>query len=264
MNHMNHTFQRSAHAAVGGGGWTRPVAVETEQVQAWFGRAPQKPWKREFEVRLEERRQERTRIARELHDTLFQGFLGASMILHTAVDELPADSPSKNSLSRALRLIYRVIDEGRDALNGLRSRVDAPTDLEKAFAEVGDEFNSAGAQLRISVMGRPTALNPAVQEQVYLIGREALVNALRHSGATTIEAEIEYLPSKLRVVVRDNGSGIDPEVLESGRNAHWGLVGMHERAKNIGAQLRIWSRKGAGTEVEISLPSELAAAAASA
>jgi signal transduction histidine kinase len=257
---MNHTFQRSANAVVGSAGWMRAVAVEGEQVQGWFGHAAQKPSMREFEVRLEERRQERTRIARELHDTLFQGLAGASMILHRAVDELPADSPGKNSLSRALHLIYRVIDEGRGALNGLRSRVDAPTNLEKAFTDVGDEFTPAGAQLRISVMGRPTALNPVVQEQVYMIGREALVNALRHSGATTIEAEIEYLPSKLRVVVRDNGSGMDREMLDAGRNSHWGLVGMHERAKNIGAQLRIWSRKGAGTEVEISLPNNLAAA----
>jgi signal transduction histidine kinase len=261
---MNHTFQRSANVAVSNVGWMRAAAVEGQQVQAWFGHAGQEPWKRESDVRLEERRQERTRIARELHDTLFQGFVGASMILHTAVEELPADSPSKNSLSRALHLIYRVIDEGREALDGLRSRVDASTNLEKAFADVRDEFTSAGAQLRISVLGHPTALNPAVQEQVYWIGREALVNALRHSGATMIEAEIEYSPSKLRVVVRDNGSGMDPETLSSGRNLHWGLVGMYERAKNIDAQLRIWSKKGAGTEVEISLPNNRAVATASA
>jgi len=257
---MNHTFQRAADAAVGSVGWMRVAAVESEQVQRWFGRAPEKPRKSEFDVRLEERRQERTRIARELHDTLFQGFVGASMILHRAVDELPADSPSKNSLSRALHLMYRVIDEGRDALDGLRSRVDAPADLEKAFADVGDEFTQGGARLRISIIGRPRTLNPAVQEQIYLIGREALINALRHSGASIIEAEIEYLPSKLRVVVRDNGLGLNPEMLESRPNSHWGLVGMHERAKNIGAQLRIWSRKGAGTEVEVSVPSDLALA----
>lgn len=254
---MNHTFQRSANAGVGRAGWMRTAAIGGEQVQGWFERAGQEAWKRELDVRLEERRQERARIARELHDTLFQGFVGASMILHRAVDELPADSPNKNLLSRALQIIYRVIDEGRDTLDGLRSRVDEPTNLEKAFADLGDEFTPAGAQLRISVMGRPTSLEPAVQQQVYLIGREAVVNALRHSGATTIEADIEYLPSKLRVVVRDNGSGMDPELFESGRNSHWGLVGMHERAKNIGAQLRIWSRKGAGTEVEISLPNDL-------
>jgi signal transduction histidine kinase len=260
---MNHTFQRSANAVVGSIGRMHAAAVEGEQGRSWFGHGAQKPRKREIDVRLEERRRERTRIARELHDTLFQGLQGASMILHSAVDGLPADSPSKNALSRALGLIYRVIEEGRDALDGLRSCANAPTDLEKAFADVGDQFTSAGAQLRISVMGRPTALNPEVQEQVYLIGREALVNALRHSGATMIEADIEYLPNKQRVVVRDNGLGISPEMFKSGRNSHWGLVGMHERAENIGAQLRIWSRKGAGTEVEISLPNKFAVATTS-
>lgn len=179
------------------------------------------------------------------------------------MDQLPADSPSKNSLSRALRLIYRAIDEVWKTLDGVRSRVDTPTNLEKAFADLGYDLTLAPGQLRISVMGSPMALDPAVQEQVYLIGREALVNALRHSGATVIEVEIEYLPSRLRVVVRDNGSGIDPKTVESGRNSHLGLVGMHERAENIGAQLDIWSRKDAGTEVEISLPNGLAVATTS-
>ena len=261
---MKQACQSSANAAVNSIGWMRAAPVEGEQVQGWFPTAVQQIWKREFEVRLEERYQERTRIARELHDTLFQGFVGASMILHSAVDELPADSPSKSSLSRALGLIYRVIDEGRNALNGLRARVDGPTDLEKALADVGDEFTPAGVQLRISVMGLPAALNPAMQEQICLIGREAVVNALRHSGATIIEADIEYLPGKLRVVIRDNGCGMDPEVIESGRNSHWGLLGMRERARSIGAQLRIWSRKNTGTEVEICVPNEPAAATASA
>ena len=250
---MNHSFEELTNAVGGSVGWAGAAAVAGQQVRGWFGNPAKEPRKRESEIRLEERRNERTRIARELHDTLFQGFVGVSMILHRAVDELPADSPSKNSLTRALRLIYRVIDEGRDALDGLRSRIEAPTNLEKAFADMRDDFAPDGPPLRISVMGRATALHPAVQEQVYLIGREALVNALRHSGATMIEAEIEYLPSKLRVIVRDNGSGIDPQMLESGRNSPWGLVGMRERAKNIGAQLQMWSRKGAGTEVEISL-----------
>lgn len=260
---MNHTFQRSANAVVGSVRWTRAAIVEDREVQGWLGHAPQNRLRREFDVRLEERRQG-TRIARELHDPLLQGYTSASMILQGDVDEMPADSPSKNSMSRALRLIYRAINEGWTALDGLRSRVDAPTNLEKSFAGFGDQFTPAGADLRMYVMGRPTALKPAVQEQVYLIGREALVNALRHSGATMIEAEIEYLPSKVRVVVRDNGLGMDREMLESGRNSHRGLVGMHERARKIGARLWISSRKGAGTEVEISLPNDLAAATTSA
>ena len=131
--------------------------------------------------------------------------------------------------------------------------------LEQALSSVGDEFTASGAQLRILVMGPPKALKPAIQEQIYLIVREALVNALRYSEATSIEAEVEYQRHQLRVVVRDNGRGIDPQVLRSERDSHWGIVGMHERARCIGAQLRIWSRRGAGTEVEISVPTGIAA-----
>lgn len=133
------------------------------------------------------------------------------------------------------------------------------TSLEQALSSVGDEFTAGGARLRILVMGQPKALNPAIQEQIYLIVREALLNALRHSEATSIEAEVEYQRRQLRVVVRDNGRGIDPQVLRSERDSHWGLLGMHERARCIGAQLRIWSRRGAGTEVEISVPTDIAA-----
>jgi len=126
--------------------------------------------------------------------------------------------------------------------------------LEQEFLELLTETAPArGVQARVLVIGQPTALKPEVQHQIYLIGREALVNSLRHSNATSIEAEIAYLPSRLRVVVRDNGCGIDEQILQSGRESHLGLVGMRERAKGIGAEVRIYSRRGAGTEVEISL-----------
>jgi signal transduction histidine kinase len=93
---------------------------------------------------------------------------------------------------------------------------------------------------------------------VYRIGREALVNAFRHSEAAEIEVEIEFAASELRVLVRDNGLGIDPEVLRAGREGHWGLSGMRERAEGMGARLKVWSRAGAGTEVELSVPGEIA------
>jgi signal transduction histidine kinase len=104
-------------------------------------------------------------------------------------------------------------------------------------------------------MGRPKPVDPAVLHQIYLITREALLNALRHSQATKIEVEIAYSPRKLRVTVRDNGIGIEPQLLRSGRKAHWGLTVMRERAANIGAHLRIRTRPNAGTELTLSLPS---------
>jgi signal transduction histidine kinase len=208
----------------------------------------------ELKVRLEERRKERGRIARELHDTLFQGFLGASLLLQAAVEQTPADSPTVPSLNRVLQLMHRGIDEGRAALQELRSPVAVSARLDEALYCLWNELTPSGVEFRILVEGQPKALNPAVQEQIHLIVREALLNALRHSGATAIEADVEYSSRRLRVIVRDNGCGIDPQVVRSGRDLHWGLLGMRERAASLGAQLRIWSRRGAGTEVEISIP----------
>jgi signal transduction histidine kinase len=143
--------------------------------------------------------------------------------------------------------------------NGQGLRPHGMACLEERLCDVGDEFTHGGAGLRILVMGQPKALKPVIQEQIYMILREALLNALRHSEATSIEAEVEYQRRQLRVVVRDNGRGIDPQALRSEQDSHRGLRGMHERANAIGAQLRIWSRQGAGTEVEITVPTDIAA-----
>jgi signal transduction histidine kinase len=258
---MNRNVKRSPKRMVGQTACTTNVVARTTgRSQRWFRCSDVEQSNRELSLRMEERLKERARIARELHDTLFQGFLGASLQLHEAVDRVPADSPSKPSLCRALHLMRRVIDEGRATLHGLRSSALGSISLEHALSGVREEFMPGGdVEFRIYVKGQPQSLRPAVQEQVYRIGREALVNALRHSEATSIEAEVEYLPRRLRVVVRDNGCGIDPQVVRSGRDAHWGLLGMRERAESIGAQLRIWSRPKAGTKVEISVPGDILA-----
>jgi signal transduction histidine kinase len=120
----------------------------------------------------------------ELHDTLMQGFLGASMLLDQAVEQTPADSPSKSkpALRRALCLVRRSIDEGRAALRGLQTASPAPSSLEQAFSNLLSEVTTGrGVRLRIFVQGTPRTLNPTIQEQLLLIGREAVMNALRHS-----------------------------------------------------------------------------------
>lgn len=133
------------------------------------------------------------------------------------------------------------------------------TSLEEALFSLWREIKSStGAPFCVLVEGRPKLVHPVIQEQICLIGREALVNTLRHSEATRIEAEVQYLLHRLRVAVRDNGCGFDQKVVREGRDRHRGLLGMHERAENMGAQLRIWSRPGAGTEVEISVPADIA------
>ena len=209
-------------------------------------------------IRFEERLAERTRIAQELHDTLLQGFISASMQLHVAVDRLSEDSPEKSSLARVLDLMGKVIEEGRNAVRGLRSSSSAPHDLEQAFAGVQKEVAGTAAAYRVIVEGQPRSLNPIVRDEVYRIGREGLVNAFHHSGATRIELELEYGAKELSVFVRDDGRGIDPHVAAVGTDGHWGLTGMRERARRIRGDLKIRSRVGAGTEVELRVPADVA------
>jgi signal transduction histidine kinase len=213
----------------------------------------------EDDIRLEERSRERARIVHELHDTLFQGFLGASMLLDQAVEETPSDSPFRPALNRALRMVRQAVDEGRAAIRGIHTTSPAPSNLEDALANLLNEVvPGRGVRLRIFVQGNPRALNPAIQEQLLMIGREAVMNALRHSEATKIEVEVQYLRDLLRVLVRDNGCGINPEAVQKQSDSHWGLSGMRERAENIGARFDIWSRTGAGTEVRVAVPVDVA------
>ena len=212
----------------------------------------------QLNVRFEERLAERTRIARELHDTLLQGFVSASMQMHVAVDRLPEDSPAKPAFTRVLDLMSRVIEEGRNAVRGLRSGGEAH-DLEHAFSGIqGELATGQTTAYRVIVEGKPRPLNPAVRDDVYRIGREGLVNAFRHSGATAVEIEIEYAPGELRLFVRDDGRGIDPEIARTGTTGHWGIAGMKERAARIGGSLRIRSRAAAGTEIELRVPGRAA------
>ena len=208
----------------------------------------------EVDIRLEERRRERERLVHELHDTLLQGFLGASMLLHQAEAQTPADAPSKPVLSRALGLVRQAIDEGRAAMRGVQTAPPAPSSLEQAFSNLLEEVTPGrDVRLRLFGQGKPWPLNPAIQEQVFLIGREAVMNALRHSNATNIEVELHYTRCLLRLSIRDNGCGIDPGVVQERKDSHWGLCAMRGRAKNIDAQFGIWSRRGAGTEVQVAV-----------
>jgi len=208
---------------------------------------------------FEERLAERTQIAQELHDTLLQGFLSASMQLHVVADRLPEDSPAKQPLSGVLELMRRVIDEGRNTVRGMRSSPDAARDLQQAFSRIRDELDLPDdVGFRVIVGGQARPLHPILRDGVYRIGREALVNAVRHSGAKNIEVELEYKHKELRLLVRDSGSGIDPQVMRSRREGHSGLEGMRERAERIGGRLHVYSSATAGTEVELTVPSRVA------
>ena len=214
---------------------------------------------RQLNVRFEERLAERTRIAQELHDTLLQGFLSAAMQLHVADDKLPEGSPAKPHVSRVLELMGQVIEEGRNAVRGLRAGGHAPLNLEEALSRVPQELAIQNqTTFRVIIEGRPRPLHPVIRDEVYRIGREALANAFRHSRAENIQVEVEYFDKQLRVLISDDGRGIDPQVLLSGREGHWGLTGMRERAERIGASLKVRSRPAAGTEIELIVPGRVA------
>jgi ligand-binding sensor domain-containing protein/signal transduction histidine kinase len=213
----------------------------------------------QLNLRFEERLSERTRIAQELHDTLLQGFVSASMQLQVADHRLPADSPAKAMVGRVLELMRQVIDESRNVVRGLRSPKQNLQNLEEAFSQVRQEFPvKPGIEFRIIVEGAPRTLRPIIRDEVYFIGHEALSNAFRHSQASDIEVELEYATGHLRVLIRDNGGGIDPHVLRSGRDGHYGLSGMKARSERIGGHLSVLSRAAAGTEVELVVPGEIA------
>jgi len=236
--------------------------VEEGRVRRWYATGTEIESRKQEEERVRKenvRLEERTRIAQELHDTLLQSFLGASMRLGAAMDGLPSDSPVKSKLDPILELMEQGIEEGRNAIQGLRSSVPGTLDLVLALSGVQRELAvEPDVDFRVSVAGRQQPLQGPIKHELYRIGREALVNAFRHSGAKRVDFEIEYADSDLRMRVRDNGCGIDPHVLEAGREGHWGLAGMRERATKIGGRLKISSSATAGTEVQLSIPSAVA------
>jgi signal transduction histidine kinase len=241
--------------------WWFPLVCVVAGVMAVFGfyRLRFYQLTKTMNFRFEERLAERMRIAQELHDTLLQGVISASMQLDVAVDHVPPDSPVQPALRRILQLMGRVIEEGRSTLRGLRSSTESAHDVELAFLRIPEELGiDQKTAYRVVVEGTPLPLQAVIHEEVYSIGREALVNAFRHSGASSIEVELEYAPNRMRVLVRDNGRGIKPEMLRWGRDGHWGLSGMRERAEGIGAKFKVMSAPSAGTEVELSVPGLLA------
>jgi FixJ family two-component response regulator len=206
-------------------------------------------------VRLEER----TRIAQELHDTLLQTFLSASMQLGVAVEAVPEESAVRPRLDRVLQIMSRGIEEGRSTIRGLRPSDSAARDLVIALSGIEQELSCRpDIDFRVHVAGRQQRLNPLIQQEIYRIGREALLNAFCHSGAKRVEVELEFADQSLQMRVRDNGTGIDPQVLRNGREGHWGLAGMHERAARIGGLLKISTSPSNGTEVRLTIPSGIA------
>lgn len=223
---------------------------------------------RQFNIALDARVTERTRIARELHDTLLQTFQGVLIHFQAAANLLPArPDEAKLKLDSVLDRGARAITEARDAVQGLRSHSGAPDDLSTAIGALGEELDAGrggmhSAKMHVNVEGQPRGLHPALGDDVYRIVSEAVRNAMRHAEASTVQVDIQYDERHLRIRIRDDGKGIDPKVLwDRAASGHWGLPGMRERAGLIGGTLDVRSRIGSGTEVELSVPAARAYAA---
>jgi signal transduction histidine kinase/ligand-binding sensor domain-containing protein len=209
-------------------------------------------------LRFEERLAERTRIARELHDTLLQSFQGLMLRLQV-VDDLLPPGKAKEQLEQSLERADQAIAEGRSAVYDLRSSALATNDLAEAVRDLGAELSTQDStSFHLVVEGTPRDMHPIVRDELYRITREALRNAFRHAGARRVETELTYGDRTLRLRIRDDGHGIAAGVLESGRPGHYGLSGMRERAHQIGARLEIWSGPRAGTEIELSIAGSIA------
>jgi len=247
--------------------WFRTLCVAAFLVLLWMlYQLRLQQLAREFNAGLEARVNERTRIARELHDSLLQGFQGLMFRLQAVRDMLPGRAPAEaiEALDIALERGDKAVAEGRDTVSDLREPILGDSDIAQALTALGKELalqsgNGLVPCVRVLLEGKQRELNPMLRDEIYRIAREALRNAFLHARAQKIEAEITYSDSEFLLHVRDDGDGIDPEVANQGARAgHWGLPGMRERAKSFGGKLEVWSEHGAGTEIELSVPGAIA------
>jgi signal transduction histidine kinase len=215
---------------------------------------------RRTEARLRERVAERERIARELHDTLLQGFQMLVLRFQVITDTLSPDNPATKLLEESLSRSERALQEGRDKVSALRSEAESGEDLAAELRQFGKDLSSESTTtFQFSVEGRPIALQAVVHEEIRLIAREAIANAFRHAGAKEIKCQFIFTRRDFVFVCSDDGRGIPETVLRAKEvRKHWGLVGMRERARQIGAVLYVGPAGPGGTKIELKLRGSIA------
>jgi ligand-binding sensor domain-containing protein/signal transduction histidine kinase len=278
-----YTFR--VQGATSGGAWSEPgVAVSIQVLPPWWGTwwfrsacgilTLASLWLayylrlRRIALQFNARLDERTRIARDLHDTLLQSFHGVMFRFQAARNMLPRRAEeAMEALDGALERTEQAIAEGRDAIHSLRSSTVATNELAQAVTALGAEMSQEmrhepssqdSARFHVVVEGPPQDLHPILRDEVYAIVREAVRNAFRHAQARNIEVEIRYSGSWFQLRIRDDGKGIDPGIAAEGRAGHYGVPGMRERARRIGGKLDAWTGTGAGTEIELCIPGSIA------
>jgi signal transduction histidine kinase/ligand-binding sensor domain-containing protein len=212
-------------------------------------------------ARFDERLEERTRIARELHDTLLQTIQGSKLIVDDALDNANDSALTRQALQRLSIWLYQATEEGRAALTSLRRSATRQNDLAEALQRAGEDCSlKRPLTFRLTVDGSSRDMHPIVRDDIYRIGYEAIRNACWHSGGTQVEVDLKYARD-LILRVRDNGKGIHPDILSNGKQGHFGLRGMQERADRAGGKLSIRATNlhstNPGTEVELVVPGNL-------
>jgi signal transduction histidine kinase len=202
------------------------------------------------------RTSERERIARTLHDTYLQSVHALLLRVGATAQSLPGGDPIRATLETALADAGSVVAEGRGQVEQLRAEADAPQPIEALLAHGARPLqqDDPACVFTLYVGGAPRALAPHVRDEAGQIGMEAMRNAFGHADARRIDVHIDY-SAPFTLTVRDDGRGLDAIVREQGyRSGHWGLLGMRERARSIGARLDIDSAPGAGTTIRLTVP----------
>jgi signal transduction histidine kinase/ligand-binding sensor domain-containing protein len=207
--------------------------------------------------RFDERLSERTRIARDLHDTLLQTIQGSKLVADSALKQSPDPNRMRGALEQLSAWLGRATEEGRVALNSLRTSTTETNDLADAFRRSIGECQIHGSmEASFSVVGEVSEMHPIVRDEVYRIGYEAIRNACVHSQAAHLQVELTYAVD-LILRVRDNGVGIDPVIVGKGKEGHFGLEGMRERARRITAKLTVETSTLSGTEIKLVVPGSI-------
>jgi signal transduction histidine kinase/ligand-binding sensor domain-containing protein len=207
-------------------------------------------------IRFDERLEERTRLARELHDTLLQTIQGSKLVADHALKNLEDPGKTRTALQRLSQWLDRGVVEGRAALDSLRNSTADTEDLVPALRRAVEACVSGHMQLIFSVKGIPCSVHPVAQDEVLRIGTEAIRNACLHSCSAWLSVELRY-GKDLTLSVRDSGRGFDPELLNAGKPGHFGIMGMRERAFHIGARLSLKSSEEQGTCLTLIVPGKV-------
>src|SRR6266446_1899816 len=209
---------------------------------------------RQFNIRLEERVSERTRIARDLHDTFLQTIQGSKLVADDALEPSTDPIRMRRAMEQLSVWLATAMQEGRAALNSLRTSTVRTNDLAEALRRVTeDDLIPNSMAVTFSAIGNAREMHPIVRDEIYRIGYEAIRNASTHSGASRLEIELRYA-NDVELRVADNGIGIDPMIADRGKTGHFGLQGMRERAARIGGKLTLGSSASSGTEIRLIVP----------